>query len=177
MLKIKFLTSCDRHVVLCDHNYRHHHRHPVLVIRIKLFLTSVCMASPIILYHISRTLWEHACIYVWGSTTPNLSASAFQLESPSFNSCFTFYEGIPLKEAYSLNTKFQEPILLSGASISSTITVYTSVPQLPGRGRVPGSGINYTGPSSYRKKNLLGRGLTKVENHWSIRSSCQYYRY
>jgi hypothetical protein len=25
--------------------------------------------------------------------------------------------------------------------------------------------INYTGPSSYRKKNLPGRGLTKVENH------------
>jgi hypothetical protein len=24
-----------------------------------------------------------------------------------------------------------------------------------------------TGPSSYKKKNLLGRGLIKVENHWS----------
>jgi hypothetical protein len=23
-----------------------------------------------------------------------------------------------------------------------------------------------TGPSSYKKKNLPGRGLTKVENHW-----------
>jgi hypothetical protein len=23
-----------------------------------------------------------------------------------------------------------------------------------------------TGPSSYEKKNLPGRGLTKVENHW-----------
>jgi len=24
-----------------------------------------------------------------------------------------------------------------------------------------------TGPSSYEKKNLPGRGLTKVEKHWS----------
>jgi hypothetical protein len=29
-------------------------------------------------------------------------------------------------------------------------------------------GINYTGPSSYRKKNLPRRGLTKVENHLFI---------
>ena len=25
-----------------------------------------------------------------------------------------------------------------------------------------------TGPSSYEKKNLPGRGLTKVEKHWSM---------
>jgi hypothetical protein len=31
----------------------------------------------------------------------------------------------------------------------------------------PGLSINYTGPSSCRKKNLPGRDLTKVENHWS----------
>jgi hypothetical protein len=37
-----------------------------------------------------------------------------------------------------------------------------SVSQPPGRASVPGSGINYTRPSSCRKKNLLGRGVTKV---------------
>ena len=26
-----------------------------------------------------------------------------------------------------------------------------------------------TGPSSFKKKNLPGRGLTKVEKHWSMR--------
>jgi hypothetical protein len=45
--------------------------------------------------------------------------------------------------------------------------LYTSVSQALGRGPVPGPGINYTGPSSHRKKNLLGRGLTKVEKHCS----------
>jgi hypothetical protein len=30
-----------------------------------------------------------------------------------------------------------------------------------------GPGISYIGPSSYRKKNLLGHGLTEVENHWN----------
>jgi hypothetical protein len=39
------------------------------------------------------------------------------------------------------------------------LNLYTSVSQ------PPGPGINYTGPSCYRKKNLPGRGLTKVENH------------
>jgi hypothetical protein len=47
-----------------------------------------------------------------------------------------------------------------------TYLVY-SVSQPPGRGPVPGSGINSTGSPSYRKNNLPGRGLTKIENHWS----------
>jgi hypothetical protein len=47
-------------------------------------------------------------------------------------------------------------------------TAYSSVSQLPGCGPVLGPDINYTRPSSYRKKNLLVRGLTKVENHWHI---------
>jgi hypothetical protein len=42
-----------------------------------------------------------------------------------------------------------------------------SVPQRPGGSPLPGSGMNYTGPSSCRKKNLPGRGLTKVKNHYS----------
>jgi hypothetical protein len=46
------------------------------------------------------------------------------------------------------------------------VTIYVSVSQPPDRGPVPGPGINYTGPSSYRKKNLTGCGLAKVENHW-----------
>jgi len=29
-----------------------------------------------------------------------------------------------------------------------------------------------TGPSSCKKKNLPGRGLTKVEKHWSRRCQC-----
>jgi hypothetical protein len=41
----------------------------------------------------------------------------------------------------------------------------TSVSQPLGRDPVPDPGINYTGPSSYRKKNLPGRGLTKVQNY------------
>ena len=31
-----------------------------------------------------------------------------------------------------------------------------------------------TGPSSYEKKNLPGRGLTKVEKHWY--TVCPFYR-
>jgi hypothetical protein len=49
-------------------------------------------------------------------------------------------------------------------------TDYTSVSQPPGRCPVPDPDINYTGPSSYRKKNLSCRSLTKVENHWTILS-------
>jgi hypothetical protein len=37
-----------------------------------------------------------------------------------------------------------------------------------GPGLVPGTGINYTGPSSYGKKNLPGCGLKMFENHCSI---------
>jgi hypothetical protein len=46
---------------------------------------------------------------------------------------------------------------------------YISFSQPPGRGPVPGPDINFTGPSLYSKKNLPGRGLTKVENHWTTR--------
>jgi hypothetical protein len=56
-----------------------------------------------------------------------------------------------------------------GADVHVFVTVlYLSVTQPPSRGPVPGPGINYTWPSFYRKKNLPGRGLTKVENHCSI---------
>jgi hypothetical protein len=48
--------------------------------------------------------------------------------------------------------------------------VYNSVSQPPGHGSVPGPGINYTRHSSYRKKNLLGCSLTKVENHRSTKN-------
>jgi len=34
-------------------------------------------------------------------------------------------------------------------------------------GKVVTSKFVGTGPSSYKKKNLPGRGLTKVEKHWS----------
>jgi hypothetical protein len=30
-----------------------------------------------------------------------------------------------------------------------------------------------TGPSSYKKKNLPGHGLTKVEEHWSRESALE----
>jgi hypothetical protein len=42
--------------------------------------------------------------------------------------------------------------------------------QPSGRGPVPGPDVTYAGPSSCRKKNLPGRGLTKVENHWARES-------
>jgi len=40
-------------------------------------------------------------------------------------------------------------------------------------GRVFTSKSVGTGPSSYEKKNLPGRGLTKVEKHWSTGSLWQ----
>jgi hypothetical protein len=43
--------------------------------------------------------------------------------------------------------------------------LWCSVSQQPGRGPVLGPSINYIGPSSYRKNNLPGRGLTKVQSH------------
>jgi hypothetical protein len=39
---------------------------------------------------------------------------------------------------------------------------YASVYQPPGRRLVQGPSINYMGPSSYRKKNLPGRGLQSL---------------
>jgi hypothetical protein len=61
-------------------------------------------------------------------------------------------------------------LLAQKANLSKVASwiLYTSVSQPPGRGPVPGPGISYTGPSSHRKKNLPGRGLTKVENHCCI---------
>ena len=38
-------------------------------------------------------------------------------------------------------------------------------------GEVFTSKLVRTGPSSYEKKNLPGRGLTKLEKHWSKYSS------
>ena len=35
-------------------------------------------------------------------------------------------------------------------------------------GKVVTSEFVGTGPSSYKKKNLPGRGLTKIEKHWSV---------
>jgi len=39
--------------------------------------------------------------------------------------------------------------------------------ELKGNGKVFTSKSVWTGPSSYEKKNLPVRGLTKVEKHWS----------
>jgi hypothetical protein len=61
------------------------------------------------------------------------------------------------------------PVKLVGLFVA-----YSSVSQPPGRGPVPGPGINYTGLSSYRKKNLPGRGLTEVESHWPIGCLCPF---
>jgi hypothetical protein len=39
--------------------------------------------------------------------------------------------------------------------------------ELKKNGKVLTSKFVGTGPSSYKKKNLPGRGLTKVEKHWT----------
>jgi hypothetical protein len=52
-----------------------------------------------------------------------------------------------------------------------------SVSQPPDRRPVPDPGINITEPSSYMKRNLPGRGLTNVENHWptGFLPDCSHY--
>jgi len=41
-------------------------------------------------------------------------------------------------------------------------------------GKVFSSKFVGTGPSSYKKKNLPGRGLTEVEKHWSAGRYASY---